>query len=104
MKKKKVMIQIILTLSLVLMFTVTAFATTTGGNDISAIIEPLDLLKGLIISIVASVGVIILVKNILEFAVAFQQNDSHTMVTALKGIVAGLMMAGVSVVLAFLGF
>ena len=33
-----------------------------------------------------------------------QQQDSSTMNAALKGIVAGVMMAGISTVLTFLGF
>lgn len=34
----------------------------------------------------------------------YQQQDSSTMNSALKGIVAGVMMAGISTVLTFLGF
>ena len=40
----------------------------------------------------------------MEFAQAYQQQDSSTMNSALKGIVAGVMMAGISTVLTFLGF
>ena len=36
--------------------------------------------------------------------VFYQQQDSSTMNSALKGIVAGGMMAGISTVLTFLGF
>ena len=36
--------------------------------------------------------------------VFYQQQDSSTMNFALKGIVAGVMMAGISTVLTFLGF
>ena len=39
----------------------------------------------------------------MEFAQAYQQQDSSTMNSALKGIVAGVMMAGISTVLTFLG-
>ena len=42
--------------------------------------------------------------NVMEFAQAYQQQDSSTMNSALKGIVAGVMMAGISTVLTFLGF
>ena len=47
---------------------------------------------------------VILAKNVMEFAQAYQQQDSSTMNSALKGIVAGVMMAGISTVLTFLGF
>ena len=36
--------------------------------------------------------------------VFYQQQDSSTMNSALKGLVAGVMMAGISTVLTFLGF
>ncbi len=36
--------------------------------------------------------------------VFYQKQDSSTMNSALKGIVAGVMMAGISTVLTFLGF
>jgi len=78
---------------------ITAYATGT-----TAIIQPLENLKTLLIAIIGAVGVIILAKNIMEFAQAYQQQDSSTMNSALKGIVAGIMMAGISTVLTFLGF
>ena len=79
----------------------TALAAGTGT---SAITQPLDNLKTLVIAIIGAVGIIILAKNVMEFAQAYQQQDSSTMNSALKGIVAGVMMAGISTVLTFLGF
>lgn len=75
-----------------------------AGGDTSAITQPFDNLKTLVIAIIGAVGVIILAKNVMEFAQAYQQQDSSTMNSALKGIVAGVMMAGISTVLTFLGF
>ena len=80
---------------------VTVFAAGTGTT---AITQPLDNLKTLVIAVIGAVGVIILAKNVMEFAQAYQQQDSSTMNSALKGIVAGIMMAGISTVLTFLGF
>ena len=77
----------------------TVFAATT-----TTITQPLDNLKTLVIAVIGAVGVIILAKNVMEFAQAYQQQDSSTMNSALKGIVAGVMMAGISTVLTFLGF
>ena len=79
----------------------TAFAS---GGGTGAITQPLDNLKTLVIAVIGAVGVIILAKNVMEFAQAYQQQDSSTMNSALKGIVAGIMMAGISTVLSFLGF
>lgn len=72
--------------------------------DTSSVTQPLDNLKTLVIAIIGAVGVIILAKNVMEFAQAYQQQDSSTMNSALKGIVAGVMMAGISSVLTILGF
>ena len=77
------------------------FAAATGT---SAVTQPLDNLKTLVIAVIGAVGIIILAKNVMEFAQAYQQQDSSTMNSALKGIVAGVMMAGISTVLTFLGF
>ena len=40
----------------------------------------------------------------MEFAQAYQHNDSATMNSALKGIAGGAMMAGITSVLGVLGF
>ena len=84
----------------VMLMSTTCFAAGTGT---SAVTQPLENLKTLIIAVIGAVGVIILAKNVMEFAQAYQQ-DSSTMNSALKGIVAGVMMAGISTVLTFLGF
>ena len=69
-----------------------------------SVIQPLENLKTLVIAVIGAIGIIILAKNVMEFAQAYQQQDSSTMSSALKGIVAGVMMAGISAVLSFLGF
>ena len=84
-----------------MLMSTTCFAAGTGT---SAVTQPLENLKTLIIAVIGAVGVIILAKNVMEFAQAYQQQDSSTMNSALKGIVAGVMMAGISTVLTFLGF
>ena len=81
-----------------------AMPMTVLAASTQAITQPLDNLKTLMIAIIGAVGVIILAKNVMEFAQAYQNQDSSTMNSALKGIVAGIMMAGISTVLSFLGF
>ena len=71
--------------------------TRVMAADTSSVTKPLDNLKTLVIAIIGAIGVIIL-------AQAYQQQDSSTMNSALKGIVAGVMMAGISSVLGILGF
>ena len=78
--------------------------TNVMAADTSSVTKPLDNLKTLVIAIIGAIGVIILAKNVMEFAQAYQQQDSSTMNSALKGIVAGVMMAGISSVLGILGF
>lgn len=106
--KKKLVAGVAGAVMAVNMLPIQVFAATggaTGGTaDASAITAPLDSLKTLVIAVIGAVGVIILAKNVMEFAQAYQQQDSSTMNSALKGIVAGIMMAGISTVLTFLGF
>ena len=78
--------------------------TNVMAADTSSVTKPLDNLKTLVIAIIGAIGVIIVAKNVMEFAQAYQQQDSSTMNSALKGIVAGVMMAGISSVLGILGF
>ncbi len=78
--------------------------TCTAAADTSAVTAPLENLKTLVVAIIGAVGVIILAKNVMEFAQAYQQQDSSTMNSALKGVVAGILMAGISTVLTFLGY
>ena len=72
-------------------------------NASSEVTAPLTNLKTLIISIIGAIGVIILAKNVMEFAQSYQQQDSSSMHSAIKGIVAGLIMAAISSVITFLG-
>lgn len=72
-------------------------------NDASSVTAPLDALKELVLAIIAAVGVIYLAKNIMEFAQAYQLQDSASMNSALKGIVGGVIMVGISTVLTLLG-
>lgn len=92
--KKKVLPAVAGSVTGAMLMTSTCFAAT----DTSAVTQPL------VIAVIGAVGVIILAKNVMEFAQAYQQQDSSTMNSALKGIVAGVMMAGISTVLTFLGF
>jgi hypothetical protein len=79
------------------------FQQTVMAAGVDSVTQPLSNLKTLVISIIGAVGVIILAKNVMEFAQAYQQQDSSSMNSAIKGIVAGLIMAGISSVLTFLG-
>lgn len=78
--------------------------TVMAATDTSSVTKPLESLKTLLLAVIGAVGVIILAKNVMEFAQAYQHNDSATMNSALKGIVGGVMMAGISSVLGILGF
>lgn len=64
----------------VMLMSTTCFAA--GGT--SAVTQPLENLKTLVIAVIGAVGVIILAKNVMEFAQAYQQQDSSTMNSALK--------------------
>lgn len=100
MKKENVMA----VLSGAVFITVADVNNVLAAGDASSVTKPLDNLKTLVLAIIGAIGVIILAKNVMEFAQAYQAADSSTMNSALKGIVAGVMMAGISSVLGILGF
>lgn len=100
MKKENVMA----VLSGAVFMTVVDVNSVLAAGDASSVTKPLDNLKTLVLAIIGAIGVIILAKNVMEFAQAYQAADSSTMNSALKGIVAGVMMAGISSVLGILGF
>lgn len=99
MSVKKVIVQATAGAAAATMF----FTQPVMASGVDSVTQPLANLKTLVISIIGAVGVIILAKNVMEFAQAYQQQDSSSMNSAIKGIVAGLIMAGISSVLAFLG-
>ncbi len=103
MRKKRVIKNAVTSVAGIMAGMVLLTGTCMAAN-VNSITQPLDNLKTLVIAIIGAVGVIILAKNVMEFAQAYQQQDSSTMNSALKGIVAGIMMAGISTVLTFLGF
>lgn len=82
---------------------VMAAMPTSVFADVTEVTQPLDNLKTLVVSIIGAIGIIILAKNVMEFAQSYQQQDSASMNSALKGIVAGLIMAAISSVITFLG-
>lgn len=86
------------------LFTTAMTAMPVYASGVEEVLNPINNLKTLVLAIIGAVGVIILAKNVMEFAQAYQQQDSSTMNSALKGIVAGLIMAGISAVMTFLGF
>ena len=57
------------------------------ASGVSEVLNPINNLKTLVLAIIGAVGVIILAKNVMEFAQAYQQQDSSSMNSALKGIV-----------------
>lgn len=64
---------------------------------------PLDNLKTVLITIAASAGVIIIIYGVIRFALAFQKMDQNGEHQAIYTIIAGGILAGISIVLAVLG-
>ena len=87
-----------------LWLTLSTSINSLAAGDTSAVTKPLENLKTLVLAVIGAIGIIILAKNVMEFAQAYQAQDSATMNSALKGIVAGVIMAGIATVLTFLGF
>ena len=102
-KKAKKMINRISSITAGAAMATMLYTTNVYASGEEVVTAPLNNLKNLVIAIIGAVGVIILAKNVMEFAQSYQQQDSSSMNSAIKGIVAGLIMAGISTVLTFLG-
>ena len=76
--------------------------TTSASNN--SVTSGLNSLETLVTSIISAAGMIYLAKSVMEFASAYQQSDSSGMNSALKGIIGGGMMAGVSTIITILNF
>lgn len=104
MKKQWKKREVLLAVAVAAFFYGVPVLASGNATGIESVTAPLEALKTLVLSVIGAIGIIILAKNVMEFAQAYQQQDSSSMSSALKGIVSGLMMAGISSVLAFLGF
>ena len=74
-----------------------------AAGDTSQILTPLNNLKTLVTAAVGVIGVIVVLKNVMELSSAIQNQESAGIMSALKGLFGGVMMAGVGAVLTFLG-
>lgn len=101
-KRNRVGKLIIMSVLMINMFTINVFATTTA-NLPSEILNPINMLKVLMIGIVSAVGFFIIFKNVISFAHAWQERDTNTMWNSVIGFAGGLMVAFIGAVLGFLG-
>lgn len=80
-----------------------AVDTFASAPDTSSVTAPLQNLLRVFEAVIAGIGAIILLKNIVEAVQAYQQQDSSGMYSALKGVVAGAIMCAAGLVLAIIG-
>lgn len=76
---------------------------TQDVNDLAPV-KTVYQIGAIFAAIVSGIGIIIIIKNVMELGPAIQQQDSGTVNSAIKGIVGGAIMAAVTGILAFLGF
>lgn len=81
------------------LFCTYAAAAGEGADPVGAV----SALKGLFLSILSGIGVIIAAKNGFEMFQAYQQQDSAGMSSALKGVIGGVGMAGIGAILTLIG-
>lgn len=105
-KKRRILVCFVLYMS-VQMNTIVCYAATKTKTTEDAkgtdVVKSLNNLEVLVTAIISAVGAVILAKNVMEFASAYQQADSSGMNTAVKGIVGGFLMFSIGSVLTFLG-
>ena len=103
-KRLKCVIYGMLLFSLCRVQNVLADTGTTTGTDDANVVTNLNIIKGIFLAGIATWGVVTLAKNIAEFSNAMQQQDNSGMWSAGKGIIGGILMAGISGVIALFTF
>lgn len=84
--------------------TTTATKYEIGKTGIDFIDQKTGIILGLLMGGVSVVGIYYVIKNIAELSTAIGDRDASTMKTAGLGLMGGIVMAGVSIILAILGF
>jgi len=79
--------------------TMPVYAASGFDSAVSAI----NVLKGGFLAIVGGIGIIITIKNIMDIGSALNQRDMSTVKDSLGGLAGGIIMAGVSGLLAAFG-
>ena len=84
--------------------TQTPTQTTTTGTGIAQIDFGISQLIGLSLAVVSGYGILLLIKNGVEFFSALSDRDAGTMKQAGLGMLSGFGIAAIGAVLSFLGF
>lgn len=80
------------------------YTTPVFASGIDQVTKPIDQLKTLFIAVGSGIGVIFVIKSIIELGTAFSQQDMPSIRMALLGLIGGAMIAAVGALLAFFGF
>ena len=104
MKKENIMV----VLSGAVFMTVMDVSNVLAAGDASSVTKPLDNLKTLVFAIIGAIGVIILAKNVMEFAQAYQAPGEQQTIIKDLGFGESLLMMILAVIIAlviiFCGF
>lgn len=109
MKKKKTtgirknLLRVIVTVIMANVMSVNAFAAGIMATGADSILQPVKILQTLFFGIIALVGLFLIGKGILELATAIPQRDSTSIKEACLTIIGGILAAGISAVLSFMG-
>lgn len=98
------LIRVIITSIMINAMSINVFAdadATQTGTD--SILQPVKILQTLFFGIIALVGLFLIGKGILELSTAIPQRDSTSIKEAALTIIGGILAAGISAALSFMG-
>lgn len=98
------LIRVIITSIMINAMSINVFADDDAaqtGTD--SILQPVKILQTLFFGIIALVGLFLIGKGILELSTAIPQRDSTSIKEAALTIIGGILAAGISAVLSFMG-
>lgn len=80
--------------------TVVAFAADKGDKAVKEITDGIDLLKKIVLSSVAGVGIIFLAMGVIDFASAYSAHDTTQQTMAIKKVIGGIITIATPAIIA----
>ena len=77
---------------------------TTSGDVASSVTEPMNQVISVVLSVLAVVGVFMLVKSVAELVNSIQEQDNSGIFRAARGIAAGALMISIRLIIGLFGY
>ena len=84
--------------------TPTLMTNASAGDVASSVTEPMNQVISVVLSVLAVVGVFMLVKSVAELVNSIQEQDNSGIFRASRGIAAGALMISIRMIIGLFGY